>query len=262
MKRKRTSKMLVNGTAYLFSVMLLLSMVVAPVIASVSEGSVTSTHIKDGTILNRDIRPNKISSSRIKDYTILKEDIHSSAVNTYKILDGTIQNRDISPKAAISDSKINFNTTKTGHVSVHASAFTPETQNHTYSQNSGYSLYSTGVGTQKFFAPVQLPDNAKVTKVTFETHDNDPSLGIAWMLLRRSVSGSAADLSPLASHATSAGSVASGWQNLVDTSIATGKDVVDNLNYSYFLQVKFNGNSKNVLAGRVLIEYTHTSPGS
>jgi len=53
---------LVNGAAYLFSLILLLSMVAAPVIASVSANSVGTYHIKDNSILNKDIRPNKISS--------------------------------------------------------------------------------------------------------------------------------------------------------------------------------------------------------
>ena len=62
MKRKSVRKVLVNGAAYLFSLILLLSMVAAPVIASVSANSVGTYHIKDNSILNKDIRPNKISS--------------------------------------------------------------------------------------------------------------------------------------------------------------------------------------------------------
>ena len=292
LRKKVVNKLVVNWMASLLSVVILLSIVAAPALALVAANSVNSSSIVDRSIRTRDIKRNAINSSRIRNHTIRKEDIHSGSinkykltsgsVNTYKILDGSILNRDIangavnsskindgsvvnadiSAGAAISDSKISYDTTKTGHLSIPPSAFAPETQSNSYMQKDGFYLYTTAAGIQGFFAPVQLPHGAKVTKVTFEVYDNHGTYSLTCQLRRRSASGGTTSLQSLASRGTSAASAIGSWQNLEDTSIVAGRDVVDNINYSYFLEAEFSGNSINVRAGRVLIEYTHTSPGS
>ena len=122
----------------------------------------------------------------------------------------------------------------------------------------GFYLRTMASGTQKFFAPVQLPDGAKVTKVTFETLDNNPSFSVRWTLKRRI----GATLQGVASRVTTNGAATTGFQPLETTAITAGREIVDNLTYSYFVEVEFNGNSPQLAAGRVLIEYTYTSPGS
>ena len=286
---KVVKKLVARWAASFLSVVILLSMVAAPVVATVTANSVGSSDIIDGSIRTRDIKRNAINSSRIRNYSIRKEDIHSgsinkykltsNAVNTYKIEDGSVRNQDIAHSAvdsakiadgsitnadiaggaAISDSKISYDTAKTGHLSIPPSAFIPENQNNTYSHNSGNYLYSTATGAKYFFAPVYLPDAAKITKATFEIFDANSSYRLAGVLARRNTSGSSTSIYIMASASTSNPFSIPQWQQLADTSISY--DVVDNSNYSYFVQLFFYGNTANVRAGRVLIEYTYTIPG-
>ncbi len=105
---KAVHRLAINWAASFLSAVILLSMVATPALAYVAANQVVSSSIKDGSILNRDIKQNIISSSRIMNYTIRKQDIHSGSINTYKILDGSILGRDIAA-GVITNSKLAAN---------------------------------------------------------------------------------------------------------------------------------------------------------
>ena len=271
MKRKSVRKVLVNGTAYLFSVILLLSMIAAPVIASVSANSIGTYHIKDNSILNKDIRPNKISSSRIKNNTILNRDIHENVISSARIRDntilnrdvkqnvisssrirnGTISNADISGSAAIADSKINYST-KTKHLSLPAAAFTPMSDTMNYA-NAGFILLPVSPsGSGGWVAPVSLPDGAKITKFRLDSLDASSGADINGILGRYNYPASAP--TPMANVSSSGNSVS--WQHPVDNTIAY--PVIDNINNNYSVVVSMD--TGNLLLGGVLITYEVTGP--
>jgi len=253
MKRKSVRKVLVNGTAYLFSVVLLLSMVAAPVIASVSANSVGTYHIKDNSILNKDIRPNKISSSRIKNNTILNRDIHANVISSSRIRNGTIANADISGSAAISDSKISYST-KTGHLSIPVAELSPAREYYDYYKVN--SLYmDTGLGW--FYAPVQLPQGAVITKLRYNAYDNTGSYYTSTWLYE--ISNSNPNHSnEMAKLTTQSTANSSSWRPLSTTTISYA--TIDNKNYAYALAV-YLGGPGSLYAGNIVIEYTYTTPG-
>ena len=278
MKRKSVSKVLVNGTAYLFSVILLLSMVAAPVIASVSASSVGTYHIKDNSILNRDIAPNKISSSRIKDYTIVKEDIHSASINKYKlvtgavnsakILDGSILDRDIANGAvntskiedgAVNSAKIKDGaikdeglSTKKGYLSITPAALSAIQDGYDYSKHSTVRINSGTVAS--FYAPVQLPDGAVVTKLRYSAFDNNGGVleYTSAMLTRVRHSDQVSQDSATASTNGMANSTS--WRIVSDSTISN--PIIDNNTYAYYAKVYLSDPS-NLFGGNIVIEYTY-----
>jgi len=288
MKRKSVSKVLVNGTAYLFSVILLLSMVAAPVIASVSANSVGTYHIKDNSILNRDIAPNKISSSRIKDYTIVKEDIHSASINKYKlvtgavnsakILDGSILDRDIANGAvntskiedgavnsakiedgAVNSAKIKDGaikdeglSTKKGYLSITPAALSAIQDGYDYSKHSTVRINSGTVAS--FYAPVQLPDGAVVTKLRYSAFDNNGGVleYTSAMLTRVRHSDQVAQNRATAS--TNGLASSTSWRIVSDSTISN--PIIDNNTYAYYIKVYLSDPS-NLFGGNIVIEYTY-----
>jgi len=268
MKRKSVGKVLVNGTAYLFSVVLLLSMVAAPVIASVSANSVGTYHIKDNSILNKDIRPNKISSSRIKNYTIRKEDIHSGSINKYKlmtgavnsvkILDGSIFNRDIA-NGAINSTKIENGavkdedlSTKTGYLSIPPAALNTIIDGIDYARNYELRIISGGPAT--FQAPVQLPDGAIVTKLRYRAKDNNTNGSKYTSAHLRRLPHSNQTLEDMAVASTQGLVISTSWRTVSDSIISN--PIIDNNTYAYYVSV-YLADPANLWGGNIVIEYTY-----
>jgi len=247
MKRK-LSKGLVNGAAYLFSVVLLISMLAAPVIASVTANSVTSTHIKDNTILNRDIAPNKISSSRIKNYTILREDIHSASITKWKLVTGAVTSAKIED-GTIRDTDLS---TKKGYVSLSVSAFNEGENGYNFTRSSVLSFTSGGGW---FYANVQLPQGAVITKLRYTAWDNNAAGGqYTNALLRRIPHSDPASYYAMAEATTDGAPSSSSYRIFTDTSITN--PAVDNNANSYQVRVYLAGPT-NLEAGNVVIEYTY-----
>ncbi len=259
---KVAKKLAARWAASFLSVVILLSMGAAPVVA-VSAGWVTSADIRDGTILTRDIKRNAINSSRIRDYSIRKEDIHSGSinkykltsgsVNTYKIANGTIIDADIADGAAIADTKIKY-ATKTGYLSIPIPALTPNYSGYDYAQGSAVLYFNTGRGS--FYAPIQLPHGAVLKKLTYAAVDNDASYTSA-KIYRSSTSNP--DHVELASVSTTGQPNVAAWQQWATSSITTPK--IDNKSFSYTVQVYLGGPTKALVAGPIVIEYTYTTPG-
>ncbi len=283
LREKVVNKLMINWAASFLSVVILLSMVALPALAAVAANTVNSSSIVDGSIKTRDIKRNAINSSRIRDYSIRKEDIHSgsinkykltsNAVNTYKIQDGQVKsddiadravnsakiadnsvtNADISPGAAISDSKISYST-KTGYLSIPAAAFNPRRETYDYYQANFISMDS---GSGYFYAPVQLPQGAVITKLRYNALDND---GVDYTSARiyRFDNFDAGTMHVMAFLTTGVTADSISWQSLSTTAISNA--TVDNDSYAYVVEVFLDGSG--VYAGNTVIEYTYTSPGS
>ncbi len=250
LKKKVVNKLVARWAASFLSVVILLSMVAAPVVASVTANSVGSSDIIDGSIRTRDIKRNAVNSSRIRNYSIRKEDIHSgsinkykltsNSVNTYKIANGTITNADVSGSAAISDSKIGYST-KTRHYSMAPASFWP----------AGFApdgSYLTPPG-NILYAPVNLPDGATVTNLLLAAYDNG-SNDAAATLMRTDKSENADALVSVQTNGTDP-------NPREFSSSAVTNPVIDNANYSYY--VMFNGTAPARLDG-VFITYQVTGP--
>ena len=281
LRRKIVNKLIVNWMASFLSVVLLLSMVAAPVIASVTansvgspeiidrsvkavdiatgaikkwklaDGAVTSKKIRDNGVYNRDIRPNVISSSRIKDNTILNRDIHANVISSSRIRNGTILNADIAPGAAIADSKINYST-KTKHLSLPAAAFTPMSDIMNYGNLGSILFPIPPTVSGAWVAPVRLPDGARITQVRLDSADTSAGADMNGGLNRLNYPTNA-----LTSMATvnSSGNSAS-WQHPVDNTIVN--PVIDNINNNYVVGVTFA--TGGLALGGVLITYQVTGP--
>jgi len=266
---------MVNWAASFLSVVLLLAILAVPAMAYIAANQVVSSSIKDGSILNRDIRQNVISSSRIKNNTILNRDIHENVISSARIRDnailnrdikqnvisssrirnGTIQNIDIAPGAAISDSKIGYST-KTSYLSIPVSELSPTREDHDYYKGPSLRIES---GSGAFWAPIQLPHGAVITKLRYNAYDDSSSYYTYAKLYRISnfnpnTSNEIAELTTLPTANLSS------WRPLSTNTISYA--TVDNNNYAYAVQVYLSGPSTNtLLAGNTVIEYTYTAPG-
>ena len=281
MKKKVLNKLVVNWAASFLSVVILLSMAAAPALALMAANSVNSSSIVDRSIQTRDIKRNAINSSRIRDYSIRKEDIHSgsinkykltsNAVNTYKIEDGSVKNQDIansavnsakiadssitnadiSPSAAISDSKISYDTNKTGYLSISPGAFSPESDDTDYYRNHVSLTLDTG-SYGWFYASVELPDGAVVTKLRYTAKDNIGGEETAAQMFRVAHSDQTSEQMAIAE--TSGLGSSTSWRTVSDSNITN--PVIDNNAYSYVVRIFFS-DPANLWGGNVVIDYTY-----
>ncbi len=278
---KVVNKVMVNWAASFLSVLLLMSMVALPALAAVAANSVNSSSIIDGAVRTRDIKRNAINSSRIRDYSIRKEDIHSgsinkykltsNSVNTYKIQDGqvksadiadgavnsakiangSITNADISGSAAISDSKISYDTNKTGYLSISPGAFSPESDNTDYYRNHmSLTLDSGSYGW--FYAPVELPGGAVVTKLRYTAIDNDDGEETAAQMFRVAHSDQTTD--QMANAGTFGLGSSPSWRTVSDSNITN--PTIDNNLYTYVVRIFFS-DPVSLWGGNVVVDYTY-----
>lgn len=144
---------------------------------------------------------------------------------------------------------------RTGYVSVSAAAFVPEDGSTTY-LNHGEILSWGGIGSGRFYAPVQLPHGATVTAMQFRWWDNSETETVTCTLYVSGLgtyapSDPAAEMVEVAS--TGAGGNGSETSGFVDPSYAT----VDNSLYAYYLRWHMDGDAR----GRgVIIQYQFTKP--
>ena len=71
--------------------------------APISDGSVTSAKIFDGTIAAADLGPNSVNSSNIVDGTIAAADLGNNSVTSAKVLDGSLLGADLANNTVGSD---------------------------------------------------------------------------------------------------------------------------------------------------------------
>ena len=120
--------------------------------------------------------------------------------------------------------------TVTGYVSVPAAAFVPGSSGWAYVCNGTYISLQDTYG--QFYAPVELPHGATVTKVTVYWYDG--GAGNVWCELRRFNS---TDYKVMAGNMESSG--APGLGSSHDDTIAYA--TIDNSRYAYFLEVRITG---------------------
>jgi hypothetical protein len=137
-----------------------------------------------------------------------------------------------------------------GYVSVPAAAFQPTTHNYEYT-NSGYLLSNSNGTSDNFVAPVQLPQGATVTKVTFYFFDSSSAgsdYGRIQMFGNENDSNTFAMADVLT---TDAGGAGSNFDDSIDDA------TIDNSQYSYYLRLTLN--TSVIYAYGVIIEYTYAT---
>lgn len=139
---------------------------------------------------------------------------------------------------------------KTGYVSVSAAAFQPVRSSYTYS-NWGNKLTPGNTSSSYYYAPVQLPHNATVTKLTFYWQDTIGGLVDAECKLWRNNMIGGGDAM------ASAWSFGAAGNGLTETT-AIAHALVNNVNYAYYLQWKLDGPDHSGYG--VIIEYTFYEP--
>jgi hypothetical protein len=140
-----------------------------------------------------------------------------------------------------------------GNISVPAAAFVANyNDNLKYSLTNGLQNYNTAVQIT-CWAPVQLPHGATITNATFYFYDNDNDY-FRFYLTRGNTTDFYDDLCYVSN---SPGSDTPGWANVSATNINPNYAIVDNNNYSYWLEVHipWSSISSNYRFKYALVEY-------
>ena len=141
-----------------------------------------------------------------------------------------------------------FFETKTGYVSVSAAAFSPRTDGYQYT-NGGMELHPDNSISPTYYAPVQLPHNAKITKLTFYWEDQSISDDCSCTLFRNTNPASY-------TMAECSSSGYSGDGGSSDNTIPVSYATVDNAHYSYYL--KWYLPTSDCSGYSAILEYTYT----
>jgi hypothetical protein len=157
--------------------------------------------------------------------------------------------------AIYSDGKahINGNLTwqaKTGYVSVSAAAFGPVHELYQY-ENWGNTLAPANLASRYYYAPVQLPHGATVTKIKFYWSDLSSDYNGHCYLYRNDMAAGGVTLGTV----DTSGQAGNGSSETTTITYA----VVDNSQFAYYVGWDLNGGG-DVEGYGVVIEYTFTEP--
>ncbi|MEX2596233.1 MAG: hypothetical protein WEC59_04820, partial [Salibacteraceae bacterium] len=124
------------------------------------------------------------------------------------------------------------------------------------SGNARWVAGGTNGSSATLYAPIQLPDGATVTEVTFYIYDNDGTYGVEGSLRRHTLGGTI--VSVLGSTPTSGNTATPGTTSLTESTILNA--VIDNSSYSYFLRFSTyqNNNDLRIYGARVTYEVSKT----
>jgi len=136
----------------------------------------------------------------------------------------------------------------TGYVSVSAAAFRPASHIYQY-DNTGQGLTPMDPASTHFYAPVQLPHGATVTKMTFYWID-DMTANAVCQLFRNPLSG--VELTVMADVESGSGGRGSSSDDTIDGAL------IDNSQYTYYLH--WDLREVDIWGIGVVIEYTFTTP--
>jgi hypothetical protein len=153
---------------------------------------------------------------------------------------------------AITDAVFQYSAPKTGYLTIHASAFTPEDSSSVYNNETGID----SIGDACFAAPVNLPHGAKVTQLAlwYARHDVGPPASF-WLRRLSLGDDSVSNVASVPTPSTNGEyKMAAVTITLADPSIQT----VNNARYAYFLELCIS-DQENVRSGR--IKYTYKSAG-
>lgn len=120
-------------------------------------------------------------------------------------------------------------TTFSGVLTIPAAAFTPYRDGYNYENDGRYIFTYAGSTDIAYVAPVELPEGATVTSMTFHYYDANPSYLVSAHLFYRYVDGSVAEEMAYADSISGGG-----WSSDTDTSI-TGP-LIDNGYYYYWIE--------------------------
>ncbi|MHC4624789.1 MAG: hypothetical protein ACYS4W_12900 [Planctomycetota bacterium] len=137
---------------------------------------------------------------------------------------------------------------RTGYLSLPAANFRPMREGYSY-QNNGYELIGNVTVKSIYFAGVQLPHRATVTKVTFYWRDYSSDTGTTYLYMSNFM-GAAYEMATV--DTTGTGGNGSSYDDTI--SYAT----IDNSQYAYYLRLLLPDGL--VRAYGVVIEYTYTEP--
>jgi hypothetical protein len=143
-----------------------------------------------------------------------------------------------------------FWTPKTSYVSVPAAAFGPVDETYIYT-NWGNTLSPANLASRYYYAPVQLPHGAIVTRITFYWSDVSGDYNGHCYLYRNNMAGGGDTLGAVDTSGTSgAGSS--------ETTTITNP-AIDNSQYAYYVGWDLNGGG-DVIGYGMVIEYTFGEP--
>ncbi len=238
MNRQTLRRLVVKGTMTYIAVFSLVLMVAMPALALVAN-SVGTREIKNHSIRSADIRNKAVTTDRIAPRAVKRGKIGKKAIRTEHV-------------NYIADSKIRYSK-KTSYLSIPVAAFAPNSKGLDYVRSTSIRLMT---GTGSFYAPVELPQNAVVTKFTYH-HKDDTLSGHTYAKLTRVKHGQVT-VDDMANPGASANF--GGWKSKSDESIAYNP--ILNNTHAYYVYVYMNYASDSLRAGTIVIEYTYTSPGS
>ncbi len=148
----------------------------------------------------------------------------------------------------------------TSYVSIPAAAFQPSSNSYVYN-NSGTEIYGLNASSTDFYAPVQLPHGAIVTKFTYYWQQEDSTASGTSTLYRTNLSGTKTEMAKASSVYNISGVR---YGSTSDTSI--NNSTIDNSTYNYIIHASLTVNDLGngilfaaTLYG-VVIEYTINKP--
>lgn len=227
--------------------------------SGLTDNTVTSAKITDGTIATADLADNSITSAKISNGVIVDADINAAAaivdsklatistagkVSGSAITSGTIGgNTVVNTTGTITGASFNYSTPKTDYLSVNHVAFSKFfsaggaelATNRVVTSGSTTALNINNTAGSLAFAPIYLPNGAIVTNVSASAYIFD-SYGSYYGLLnvnliRQSVTATYSHtvMASISFNGTSASSTST-----------INNNVIDNANYSYKLEIGGN----------------------
>jgi len=224
---------------------LLMASALAPIGLAVAAGAITSLDIVDGQVKTVDLGKNAVTWRKIK----------PGAVKTSRIANGAVTGAKLNVAgSSVRAAGFNYAAPKTGYLSLPGIAFRPEDSSATFG-TLNFSIYAKGSPSAVIFvAPVNLPQDAIITGMTYQVSDTDPGPN-SWAKIYRMNSGT---VETVVDKVWSSGS--SGWQNVSTSAILL--PTVDNSTYTYFAEFMLTADLTNLKADKLLITYSYVSPGS
>ncbi|MFQ5400302.1 MAG: hypothetical protein ACE5E7_11975 [Anaerolineae bacterium] len=140
----------------------------------------------------------------------------------------------------------------TSSLSLPAAAFNPNSGGYTFT-NNGHTLTPGNVSSTLYLTPVQLPQGATVTRVTFYWTDSSINSNGSASLYRIDMAGSESLMALTATTGSSGTPSSSSTTAILNSSI-------DNSLYGYYVWLSLPVNNGTVVAHGVIVEYTIDQP--
>lgn len=215
---------------------------------SIAKGAVTSTKIRNGTIINADVAAAAaIAASKINRAGLDADTLDGKHASGFIQTSG---NQAISGNLQVQG--LTYETSRTGKTSIAGMNFEPETAGYAY-QKTNYYLFSTSGSW--YTAPLNLPDGVTLKYVGLQSWDSVDPENVELTLYRWSPANNAEPVASIAS----AGNLAA-WQYTAVSGPGILLPQIDN-NYAYYFEVRLDGAAGSALKlGQVMVMYEYKSP--